>query len=909
MSVRHLDKLFQPQRIAVVGASDEPTKVGFMLLRNLVGHGYEGVVYPVNSRREAVQGIVAYARLRDVPHVPDLAILCTPAATIAGLIRECGECGIPGVVIISAGFREVGEAGRRLEEEVRVAAACYPGLRILGPNCLGFIVPARKLNASFAAEGLPAGRVAFISQSGALGTAVVDWAQSKGVGFSFFASLGNMLDIGFDDLLDYLAADEQTSAVMLYVESISDAREFMSAARALAREKPIVVCKAGRFAESAQAASSHTGAMAGVDEVYDAAFRRAGIVRVTDVDELFDCAELLSKQHRLPEGERLAIITNAGGPGVMATDALLERRGRLAELKPETVARLGEFLPLAWSHGNPVDVLGDAPADRYSQALEVVLKSEEVDAALVVLTPQAMTEPLGTAHAVVRTAAEAHKPVLTSWMGEKSVRGAVDLLNRAAIPTYHTPEQAVRAFMHLVEYVRRRELLYVTPRDVPLAFTLERAALRAQFEELAASGQSVLSEDQSKALLVAYGIPVTQTARAATAEEAVRLADEIGYPVVLKVLSPQITHKTDVGGVVLDLANADAVRLAFDEIMRSTRERCADAELHGVTVQRMVVFSRGMELILGAKTDPVFGPVIMVGLGGISAELLEDYVLELPPLDDTLARRMLESLRSWPLLAGYRGRPGMDVDRLVEVLIRFSYLIAELPEITEMDLNPLVVTPEEVIAVDARVYVDFQRARASARRYSHLAICPYPEEFITRRELRDGTRLVFRPIRPSDEPAWHDLLSRCSAQSLYNRFRYLFKEATHEMASRFCFVDYDREMALVAEVDREGRRELVGVGRLVADPDHETAEYAVLVADAWQGRGLGKLLTEACLSIAERWGLRSVYGETATDNTRMIHLFRSFGFELDHATYPGVILAHRNLTTTAAAHSAGVGEQ
>jgi len=896
MSVRHLDKVFRPQRIAVVGASDDPTKVGYMVLRNLVGHGYEGVVYPVNSRREAVQGIAAYPRLGDLPHVPDLAILCTPAATVAGLIRECGECGILGVVIISAGFREIGDRGRALEEEVRVAAASSPGLRILGPNCLGFMVPGRKLNASFAAESLPAGRVAFISQSGALGTAVVDWAQAEGVGFSLFASMGNMLDIGFDDLLDYLAADEQTSAVMLYVESITAARNFMSAARALAREKPIVVCKAGRFAESAQAASSHTGAMAGVDEVYDAAFRRAGIVRVSDVDELFDCAEMLSKEKRLPQGERLAIVTNAGGPGVMATDALLARRGSLAELDAGTTERLDAILPPAWSHGNPVDVLGDAPADRYGQALDIVLKSEQVDAAVVVLTPQAMTEPLGTARAVIQAAKTAHKPVLTSWMGEKSVRSAVDLLNRAGIPTYRTPEQAVRAFMHLVAYKRRRELLYVTPRDVPLAFRLDRAALRARFEELARPGQSVLSEDDSKALLDAYDIPVTNTSPAATADEAVTLAEACGYPVVLKVLSSQITHKTDVGGVVLDLANAAAVRQAFEQIVSSAHEHRPDAEVLGVTVQRMVSFARGVELIVGAKTDPVFGPVIMVGLGGVTAELLEDHALELPPLDETLARRMLESLRSWPLLAGYRGRPALAVDRLIEVLIRFSYLIAELPEVVEVDLNPLVVTPDEVIAVDARVFVDRNRTGVPGRRYSHLAICPYPEEFTSEHELKDGTRVTLRPIRPSDEPAWHDLLARCSAETLYNRFRYLFKEATHEMASRFCYVDYDREIALVAEVEQEGRRMLVGVGRLVADPDHETAEYAVLVSDAFHGRGLGTLLTNSCLSIAERWGIRSVCGETASDNVRMLHLFRAAGFTLDHAKYPGVILAHRDLS-------------
>lgn len=898
MSVRHLDKLFHPQRIAVIGASDEPTKVGSMILRNLVGHGYDGVVYPVNSRREAVQGIVAYPRVAELPHVPDLAIICTPAATVAGLVRECGAAGIHGVLIISAGFREVGPRGEHLEKEVRDAVAAFPELRILGPNSLGFMVPGRNLNASFAAASLPAGKVAFLSQSGALGTAVVDWAQAEGVGFSFFASLGNMLDIGFDDLLDFLAADEHTTAVMLYVESISKAREFMSAARALSREKPIVVCKSGRFAESAHAAASHTGALAGTDEVYDAAFRRAGIVRVGDIDELFDCAELLSKQQHLPHGERLAIVTNAGGPGVMATDELLSRRGQLAVLTPETIERLNVILPPSWSHGNPIDILGDASAERYREALDAVLRADEVDASVVVLTPQAMTEPLESARAVVQVAAEVHKPVLTSWMGERSVRAAVESLNRAGLATYRTPEQAVRAFMRLVEYVRRRELLYVTPRELPRELNLDRAGLRACLDRVAAPGRAVLMEGESKALLASYGIPVTHTMAAATADQAVQLAEACGYPVVLKVLSPEITHKTDVGGVALDVADAASVRRAFDEIVASARRHSPAAEVQGVTVQRMVSFARGVELIVGAKTDPVFGPVLMVGLGGTSAELLDDHALELPPLDEHLARRMLKSLRSWPLLAGYRGRPALAVDRLIEVLIRFSYLLAELPEITEADLNPLVVTADEVVALDARVFVDQAYNKRSERRYGHLAICPYPDHFVLHRTLQDGTAVVLRPIRPADEPAWQDLLARCSASTLYQRFHYMFKEATHEMASRFCFVDYDREIALVAEISSDTGHELVGVGRLVADPDHKTAEYAALVADAWQGHGLGKLLTESCLYIADQWGLSSVYGETATDNIRMIHLFRSHGFELDHATYPGVVLARRSVKQT-----------
>jgi acetyltransferase len=895
VSIRNLDKIFKPERVAVVGASDSPGKVGYTVLRNLVGHGYAGVVYPVNAQRESVQGIAAYPQLNKLPHVPDLVVICTPAPSVPEVVRQCGETGVRGVVIISAGFREVGPAGRALEEQVRAEAARFPGLRIIGPNCLGLMVPQIHLNASFAADMPPAGSVAFLSQSGALCTAVLDWAKAEGVGFSHFVSVGNMLDVGLDDLLDYLAADPQTSAVMLYVESITEARDFMSAARAFSREKPIIVYKAGRFAESAQAAASHTGAMAGVDEVYEAAFRRAGIVRVFDIDEMFDCAELLAKQRRLPAGGRLAIVTNAGGPGVMATDALLARRGKLAKLAPETIARLNELLPSCWSHGNPVDVLGDAPAARYAQALEVVLAAPEIDAALVVLTPQAMTEPLATAEALIAAAAKSHKPVLASWMGQALVQLGVERLNAAGLPTYTTPEHAVRAFMNLVAYSQRRELLYEVPRDVPLAFTLDRPKLRERFESLVARGQDVLTEDESKELLDAYGIPVTRPLGAHTADEAVQAAAQLGYPVALKVLSPDITHKTDVGGVLLDLPSAESVRAAFEQVLASASRHRPDAKILGVTVQRMMTKAVGVELIVGMKRDPVFGPVIMVGAGGIAAELFADHALELPPLNERLARQMLQSLRSWPLLQGYRGRPALAVDRLVEALIRFSYLVADVQEIQEVDINPLLVTPDEVVALDARIFLDRSGSPKASRSYGHLAICPYPDRFVFERTLKEGQRVLLRPIKPEDEPAWHALLAHCSTETIFGRFHYLFKETTHEMATRFCYVDYDREIALVAEIETDGARELVGVGRLVADPDHESAEYAVLVADAWQGKRVGTILTEACLTIADQWRLTSVYGETVPDNVRMLRLFGAFGFQLDHERYPDVVFAGRVL--------------
>ncbi|ADB19282.1 CoA-binding domain protein [Pirellula staleyi DSM 6068] len=897
MTIRNLDSVFRPKVVAVVGASDQPGKVGHTLLKNLVEHGYTGRVYPINATRDTVQGMTAYRDLVQLPEKPDLVVICTPSTTVPKLIEQCGQLGIMGVVIISAGFREVGPAGMQLEQQIREIQKSYPGLRVLGPNCLGFLVPDLKLSASFA-RGMPKpGRLAFLSQSGALCTAVLDWALDAGIGFSHFVSLGNMLDVGLDDMLDYLAADPTTDAVILYVESISRAREFMSAARAFASHKPIVAYKAGRFSDSAKAASSHTGAMAGVDAVYEAAFQRAGIVRVFDVDDMFDCAELLSRR-KMPRGARLGIITNAGGPGVMACDALLARHGQIATLTPATIEKLNSVLPPFWSHGNPIDVLGDAPASRYAESLGAVLADPQVDTVLVILTPQDMTDPEATARAVAEVAGRSSKPVLAAWMGRGMVASGVKILGAAGVPTYNTPEHAIRAFMHLVAYAKRREVLYETPRDVPLTFSLDRPTLHARAEQILKSSDGVLTENASKDLLETYGIPVTKPIAASTAAQAVEVARQLGYPVVLKVLSPQISHKTDVQGVKLNLRSDDETAQAFEQIISSARMLRPDADVQGVTVQRMVTAVNSVELILGAKRDPVFGPVIMVGMGGIAAEVYQDRTIELPPLNERLARRMLESLRSWPLLSGYRGRPVVNIDRLVEVLMRFSYLVADLPEVQEVDINPLLVSASDAMALDARVFVSpADVSRLHQRAYAHLAICPYPEEYTRVVQSRSGDRLLLRPVKPEDEPLWVDLLSRCSQETLWRRFRYLFKEATHEMATRFCYVDYDREVALVAEIEKNGTRELVGVGRLVADPDHETAEYAVMVADAWQSCGVGMAITGTMLELAKKWGVREVTGETSYDNWAMRTIFQRYGFQLMGRGSDDVVLARLSLTT------------
>ncbi len=889
MAVRNLEKIFRAQSVAIIGASQNESSLGHTVVRNVLGGGFEGDVFPVNPKYKTIDGLRCYARIADLPAPADMAIICTPAATVPAVVRECGEAGIMGLVIISAGFRESGTSGAELEEVVLREAAAFDGLRMIGPNCLGIMAPHNSLNASFASGSPSRGHVAFLSQSGAVCTAVLDWAKQEHIGFSYFVSVGNMLDVTVADLIDYFASDPWTKSIIMYVESITEAREFMSAARAFARRKPIIAYKAGRFAESAQAAASHTGAMAGVDTVYQAAFNRAGIVRVMEMTDIFDCAELLARQ-KLPKGPRLAIVTNAGGPGVMAIDALLELKGALAQLTDETMETLNQHLPPAWSHNNPVDVLGDASPQRLAKAVDIVLADEGVDAALVVFAPQAVSEPTDAAEAVIEIAKTSGKPILTSWMGGVAMQPGVDLLNAASIPTYPTPEAAVRAFMYLVTYARTREVLSETPRDLSVNFPLSRNKRRFELEASLGNGQGTLSEDASKNLLEAYEIPVAKPQQARSADEAVEVANEIGYPVALKVLSPQITHKTDVGGVALDIANDAEVREAYDRIVSRARELRPDATVEGVTVQKMVTSPVGRELIVGAKRDAVFGSVLLVGAGGTEAELFKDIALELPPLSERLARRMLESLRSWPLLTGYRGRPPVNIDRLVEVLMRISYLIADSPEISEMDVNPLLVTPDDVIALDARIIVDPELLKRRPEPYSHLAIHPYPEEYTRTAELKDGTQVLLRAIKPEDEPMWHELLKSCSEESIWYRFMRIFKEASHEMAARFCYIDYDREIAIVAELERDGERKLIGVGRLVADADHTEAEYAVLVADAYQGRGLGGLLTDYCLEICKSWGIRSVVIESAPDNRKMLRMSEGRGFTIERCDTNGIAI-------------------
>ncbi|MBN1338859.1 MAG: bifunctional acetate--CoA ligase family protein/GNAT family N-acetyltransferase [Bacteroidales bacterium] len=879
MPIKKLNSIFRPNRIALIGVPTNPNSVGGITLKNLVGGGFRGVVYPVNPKHEAVLGIPCFPSVKSLPKTPDLAVIMTAAKLVPQLVRECGEAGINGIIIMSAGFKEAGPEGWKLEEQVKAEVARFEDMRVIGPNCLGLIVPGLQMNISFAA-GMPKnGHVAFISQSGALGTSVLDWASEENLGFSYFVSIGNIMNVTFGDLIDYFGQDPNTRSIVLYVESIANARRFMSAARAFARKKPIIVYKAGRYPESARAAASHTGALASEDAIYDALFRRAGVARVFEIGNIFEFTDLIGRR-RIPKGSKLAIVTNAGGPGVMATDALISMDGRLVELSPETISRLNDLLPSYWSRGNPVDVLGDSTPERFSKALEIVLDDKEVDAVLVILTPQAMTAPTETALSIVRIAENTTKPIMAAWLGGTSMREGITIFNNSGIAVYDTPEQAIRAFMTLVHYSRNLDSLFETPKEVPLTFTYDHDKLREIFVKEVFPKALLLSESDSKSLIASYGIPVTESILAEDEDQAVAAAEKCGFPVVMKIVSPDVLHKSDVGGVMLNVRHAEMVRVNFRDMIENVSRLVPEAKILGVSIQPMVDTRDGVELILGIKKDPMFGTVMLAGMGGTTAELFGDKRLEFPPLNERLAIQMLQSLKIYPLLTGYRGSKPKNVQKLVEVMIRLSYLAADYPEIKEMDINPLIVTPEDVTALDARVVIDETYTATPGDPYSHLLLRPYPESLIKPIKLADGSDVLLRPIKPEDEPMWLEMLGSCSRESIYSRFRYNFHYDSHEVATQFCFIDYSREIAIVAEIEEEGKRKLIGVGRLIADPDLETVEYAVLITDKWQHKDLGKMLTEYCLEIAKQHNMKRMVAETTTDNKPMVAVFKKFGFKV-----------------------------
>jgi acetyltransferase len=889
-----LDAIFHPRSIAVVGATEKAGSVGRTILWNLLSSPFGGTVYPVNPTRPAILGVKAYPSIGAIGEPIDLAVIVTPARTAPGLVEECGEAGVRGVIIISAGFKEVGPEGVELERQV-LAAARRHGIRIVGPNCLGVMNPVGRMNATFAAGIANPGRVGFVSQSGALLTAVLDWAALEDVGFSLIVSLGSMLDVGWGDVIDYLGDDPNTDSIVIYMETIGDARAFLSAAREVALTKPIIVIKPGRTAQAAKAAASHTGSLTGSDEVLDAAFRRAGVLRVDSISELFQISEILAKQPR-PRGRRLSIVTNAGGPGVIATDALIGGGGELTELGDETMAALNAVLPAVWSHNNPIDIIGDAQPDLYAKALAIAAGDPDADGLLVILTPQAMTDPTATARALVEFGHIEGKPVLASWMGGADVEDGAQILREAGIPTFAYPDTACVLFNHLWRYDANLRSLYETPK---LPGAPERGEFREEVDQIiadvAAEGRTLLTEYESKKVLAAYGIPITDTELATSEDDAVAAADAIGYPVVAKLLSRTISHKTDVGGVVLNLGTPDAVREAFGRIRDSVAEKVGGEHFEGVTIQPMINWS-GYELIVGASPDPQFGPVLLFGMGGQLVEVFRDRALALPPLNMTLAKHLVEETVISKALAGVRGRKPIDKEALAALLVRFSELVAEQPRIAEIDINPLLASPERVIALDARVVL--HPPQITDAQLPRLAIRPYPSEYVREVTTEDGVPLVVRPIRPEDEPAvvaFHAGLSPETVVARYGIDRPLSERTAPERMTRICFADYDRQFAIVVEAPSAdgGSAPIVGMARMTRIQASEERRLTMVVADAWQRRGIGAHLIEAAVAIARGEGVARLIAEVGPESAGMRELLAEEGFHLEERE--GMAIATRQI--------------
>jgi acetyltransferase len=887
---RPLDHFFKPRSVAVIGATEAPGSVGRTILWNLISSPFGGTVFPVNPKRPSVMGIKAYPTLADVPAPVDLAIIVTPAATVPGLVRACEEQRVPAVLIISAGFKELGPPGAELEAQVR-AIAERSKMRVIGPNCLGLMNPISGVNATFAKGMAEAGKLAFISQSGALLTAILDWSLRERVGFSGFVSTGSMLDVGWGDLIDYFGSDPHTKAILLYMESIGDARSFLSAAREVALSKPIIVIKAGRSEAAAKAAASHTGSLTGSDEVLDAAFRRCGVLRVSSIDELFNMAEILSKQPR-PRGPGLTIVTNAGGPAVLATDALIASGGELVKLAPETLRELDAVLPPAWSHGNPVDLLGDAGPERYVKALEIAARDPGSDGLLVILTPQDMTDPTQTAAALQDYAKLQGKPVLASWMGGASVAAGCDILNRHEIPTFDYPDSAARAFCYMWRYTDNLRGLYETP-SLDDEVDTQPAVARTLIDDARRASRCLLDEHESKKLLAAYGIPVVETRVAHDVETAVSIARELGYPIVAKLYSRSITHKTDVGGVMLGLENDASVAAAFATIKARVTERAGAEHFQGITVQRMVRLADGYELILGASIDPQFGPVLLFGTGGQLVEVFRDRALALPPLNATLARRLIEQTRIYKALQGVRGRAPVDLEALCSVLVRFGRLVVEQPAIKEIDINPLLASPSGMVALDARVVL--HDAETDAATLPRAAIRPYPTQYVKPHRLSDGTELMIRPIRPEDEPSiarFHQLLSERSVRLRYFQPLQLDQRTAHERLIRVCFGDYDRELALIVErKTAAGESEIVAVARLSKIPGETGSEFAMVISDAWQRRGLGTELLRRLVQIGKDEKVSNITADILPDNLDMRRICEKVGFQLKYSPGDEVVRA------------------
>ncbi len=876
MGTENLDFIFKPKRIAVIGASERNGSVGAKILDNLLSSGYAGKIYPVNPYRKIVQGIRAYPTINKIQEKVDLAIIATPAHLVPQIVEECGLAQTIGIIIFTAGFREAGKTTFELDQKICELQKKY-SLRIIGPNSLGVIRPKNNLNATFADKHALNGKIAFISQSAALCASALDWASENHVGFSAVVSTGYMLDVDMADLIDYFDNDPQTKTLMLYVESIKNPRKFMSAVREFAREKPVVLVKAGRFMETSQATLSHSGALAGEDAIYDAAFKRAGIVRVETVSDLFNCATALSTQPN-PKGLNLTIVTNAGGPAIMATDQLVAQGGKLADLTQETCTMLRQVLPPYCSLKNPVDIYEEATVERFKKVLEICLKDQITDGFLVVYTPQGASDPITLARIVADLAQNVGKPVLMALMSEDDrCREARRILQSRGIPAFSNPEQAVSTFTHLYNYTRNLELLYQTPQEIPVP-QIDAKLLKSIIRRAFCEGRAVLSLVESMRFLEEYKIPVVKTLVATTPQEAESFASELSYPVVMKALSPQLTHKAQFEGVKLDVCNQSEMGVFFNELLEKVKRVHFSLEFQGVALQPMVR-GIGQELLLGAKKDPHFGEVILFGRGGILAEVYKDISLGFPPLNQVLARRIIEDSGVYKRAASAKKQ--FNINLVEEILVKFSQMVTDFPEIKEIDVNPFIVSEKDATAVDARIVLDWDRVMRDVADYNdQTLIASYPKEYITTQKLKDGTEVVLRPIKAEDEGRYNELIKSLSPQSMRFRFFSLIKEIPHDTLTKYCNLDYDRQIAIVAEL-KKADNPIVGVGRVIAEPGGSTGEFAVLVTDNWQLHGLGSLLMDYIIMAAKNMRLKKIFAMILPSNTKMIELSKKKGLKVE----------------------------
>ena len=874
MGKHYLNPLFAPKSVAVYGASDRIDSVGQIVFQNMLESGFKGFLYPINSKHAEVQGKPAFASIADIGEPVELAVIATPPQTVPGIIEDCGIRGVKAAVIITAGFGEAGHGGEELEKELLETARRY-GIRLIGPNCLGIMRPSIGLNATFNNGGANNGNIAFVSQSGALCTAILDWAKYNDVGFSSVVSMGSSTDVDFGEILDFLVSDINTHSILMYIEGIRNARRFMSALRAAARIKPVILVKVGRHDAGSKAAMSHTASLVGADDVFDAAISRAGAVRVQTITQLFTAAKALSCGFR-PVGNRLAIVTNGGGPGVMAADRAADLGLTMATLSETTIEELNRHLPPNWPHGNPVDIIGDAQADRYHHAVKACLEDENVDGVLAILTPQAMTKPLESAMAMIELSNTHSKPLLTCWMGDTQVAEARRAFARARKPYFRTPEPAVEVFSHLSAYYRNQKLLMQMPGPFSHHVEPDVESARLIIEGAMQEHRKVLTEMESKALLSAFNIPVARTMVAHSPNEAMLIAQQLGFPVAMKVNSPDITHKSDAGGVLLNLNNAHEVRAAYQHIHDNVQRNRPNAKLDGISIEPMIIKPNGRELMIGLTSDPVFGPVITFGAGGTAVEIMGDRAVALPPLNNFLVRELIRETRIAKMLGAFRNMAPANMDALEDVLLRVSEMACELPLIKEMDINPLILDENSALAADARVVVEYRQPDAD--RYAHMAIYPYPAQLVSQWQLADGTDITIRPIRPEDADIEKKFVHDLSDESKYFRFMNSMQELTDNMLVRFTQLDYSREMALIAVVEEQGSEIELGVARYAINPDGDSCEFALVIADNMQGKGLGQKLMTALMEAARDKGLKAIEGEVLSNNHNMLKLMTRLGF-------------------------------